>query len=131
MNTMFGWFDGERPAQPDPANELVDEDEQFVRPFILTAGRTTPVIEGLRIETLVQAPPSALAAPLQFEQHTVVQLCQQPRSIAEIGTALKVPVGVAKVIVSDLAAAGFVSVRENHELSNAAIERIRDLVRAL
>ncbi|MCM6778211.1 DUF742 domain-containing protein [Nocardia sp. CDC159] len=122
---MFGWF-GNRPGQPDQA-----EDDDFVRPFVVTGGRTTPVIDGLRIETLVQAPPSALPAPLQLEQRTVVQLCQQPKSIAEIGAALKVPVGVAKVIVSDLAAAGYVSVRESQELSISAIERIRDLVRAL
>ncbi|AFU00592.1 MULTISPECIES: DUF742 domain-containing protein [Nocardia] len=131
MNRMFGWFDPDRPGQPAPAEEVVDSDEQFVRPFVVTAGRTTPLVDGLRIETLVQAPPSALSAPLQFEQRTVVQLCQQPHSIAEIGTALRVPVGVAKVVVSDLAAAGYVTVRESDQLSTAAIERIRDLVRAL
>ncbi|WP_062508578.1 DUF742 domain-containing protein [Nocardia pseudobrasiliensis] len=120
---MFGWF-GNRPGQQE-------EHDDFVRPFVVTGGRTTPVIDGLRIETMVQAPPSALPAPLQLEQRAVVQLCQQPHSIAEIGAALRVPVGVAKVIVSDLAAAGYVNVREAPELSIAAIERIRDLVRAL
>ncbi|WP_245746456.1 DUF742 domain-containing protein [Nocardia altamirensis] len=132
MNHMFGWFDPDRPGQQAPPEEdVVDSDEQFVRPFVVTAGRTTPLMDGLRIETLVQAPPSALSAPLRFEQRTVVELCQQPHSIAEIGTALRVPVGVAKVVVSDLAAAGYVSVRESDQLSTAAIERIRDLVRAL
>ncbi|QBS44254.1 hypothetical protein DMB37_33365 [Nocardia sp. CS682] len=132
MNQMFGWFDPDRPGQKEaPVEELVDSDEQFVRPFVVTAGRTTPLMDGLRIETLVQAPPSALSAPLQFEQRTVVQLCQQPHSIAEIGTALRVPVGVAKVVVSDLVAGGYATVREADQLSTAAIERIRDLVRAL
>jgi hypothetical protein len=132
MNHMFGWFDPDRPGQQQPPEEeVVDSDEQFVRPFVVTAGRTTPLMDGLRIETLVQAPPSALSAPLRFEQRTVVELCQQPHSIAEIGTALRVPVGVAKVVVSDLAAAGYVTVRESDQLSTAAIERIRDLVRAL
>ncbi|MFF0492664.1 DUF742 domain-containing protein [Nocardia sp. NPDC003482] len=107
------------------------DDDEFVRPFVVTGGRTTPVIDGLRIETLVQAPPSALPAPLQLEQLAVVRLCQEPHSIAEVAVALKVPVGVAKVIVSDLAVAGFVTVREAPELTVAAIERIRDLVRAL
>ncbi|MGW4248215.1 DUF742 domain-containing protein [Nocardia sp. NPDC004722] len=108
-----------------------DDHNNFVRPFVVTGGRTTPVIDGLRIETLVQAPPSALSAPLQLEQRAVVQLCQRPCSIAEIGALLHIPVGLAKVIVSDLAAAGFLAVREAPELSVAAIERIRDLVRAL
>ncbi|MFC9895989.1 DUF742 domain-containing protein [Nocardia sp. NPDC127579] len=79
----------------------------------------------------MQAPRAALAAPLRFEERTVVNLCQAPHSIAEVGAALRVPVGVATVIVSDLAAAGHVTVRAAHDLSTAAIERIRDLVRAL
>ncbi|MFI5503304.1 DUF742 domain-containing protein [Nocardia asteroides] len=105
--------------------------DRFVRPFVITAGRTVPVLDGLRIETLVQAPPSALSAPLRFEERSVVRLCLRPHSIAEIGAALRIPVGIAKVIVSDLVAAGHVAVRDAPELSTAAIERIRDLVRAL
>jgi hypothetical protein len=134
VNQFVGWFAPNQPQErPEELIEdsAADTDERFVRPFVVTAGRTTPLMDGLRIETLVQAPPAAMSAPLQFEQRTVVQLCQRPHSIAEIGTALQVPVGVAKVIVSDLAAAGHVSVRDAPELSTAAIERIRDLVRAL
>ncbi|WP_412000612.1 DUF742 domain-containing protein [Nocardia sp. CWNU-33] len=132
VNRFVGWFAPDQPR--DRTDEAVAQDQnadRFVRPFVVTAGRTTPLLDGLRIETLVHAPPAALSAPLQFEQRTVVRLCQRPHSIAEIGTALHVPVGVAKVIVSDLAAAGHVAVRDAPELSTAAIERIRDLVRAL
>lgn len=105
--------------------------EPVVRPFLMTGGRTTPMIEGLRIETLVHAAPSALSAPLRFELRTVVRLCQQPRSIAEIAAALHVPIGVARVVVGDLVAAGHASVAPDQEISTAVIERIRDLVRAL
>ncbi|MFE9327034.1 DUF742 domain-containing protein [Nocardia sp. NPDC052278] len=129
VNQTFGRLAAGRSPKDSPDEQGVDD--RFVRPFVVTAGRTTPLIDGLRIETLVRALPAALSAPLHFEQRTVVRLCQQPHSIAEIGTALHVPVGVAKVIVSDLAAAGHVSVRDAPELSTAAIERIRDLVRAL
>jgi hypothetical protein len=116
----------------DSPDEHDDEgEEEFLRAFAVTGGRTTPVIDGLRIETLVHAPRSALSAPLQLEQLAVVRLCQRRCSIAEIGAALRVPVGVAKVIVSDLAAAGFVTVHKSPDLSISAIERIRDLVRAL
>ncbi|MFD3509652.1 DUF742 domain-containing protein [Nocardia sp. NPDC058666] len=123
-----GWRDTSVPH--DPA-DIDDSQDSFVRPFVITAGRTVPVLDGLRIETLVHAPPSALSAPLRFEERTVVTLCLGPHSIAEIGAALRVPIGIAKVIVSDLAAAGHVTVRDAPELSTAAIERIRDLVRAL
>jgi len=128
VNQFGGWF-GNNQGVADKQDP--DADDRFVRPFVVTAGRTIPLIDGLRIETLVRATPAALSAPLRFEQHTVVRLCQRPHSIAEIGTALHVPVGIAKVVVSDLASAGHVSVRDAPELSTAAIERIRDLVRAL
>ncbi|KQY27903.1 MULTISPECIES: DUF742 domain-containing protein [Nocardia] len=130
MSRPTGWR-GPLPSVPVTPTAHDDVDDRFVRPFVLTAGRTVPVLDGLRIETLVQAPPSALSAPLRFEERTVVQLCLTPHSIAEIGAALRVPIGIAKVIVSDLAAAGHVTVRDAPELSTAAIERIRDLVRAL
>ncbi|MFF0493661.1 DUF742 domain-containing protein [Nocardia sp. NPDC003482] len=131
--------DRQRPASwSDPyaipaavSGEVTAAQEPVVRPFLMTGGRTTPLIDGLRIETLVQATPAALSAPLRFEQHAAVRLCQQPHSIAEIAAALRVPIGVARVVVSDLVTAGHVSVRAAEELSTAAIERIRDLVRAL
>ncbi|WP_067897778.1 DUF742 domain-containing protein [Nocardia vaccinii] len=119
--------DGPETGAPAGPSDL----EPVVRPFLMTGGRTTPMIEGLRIETLVHATPEALSAPLRFELRTVVRLCQQPLSIAEIAAALHVPIGVARVVVGDLVAAGHVSVAQAQEISTAVIERIRDLVRAL
>ena len=110
---------------------VIEEDTPVVRPFMMTAGRTTPVVDGLRLETLVLATPAALSAPLRFELERVVRLCQRAHSIAEIGAALRVPVGVARVLVSDLVHAGHAAVSETDELSISALERIRDLVRAL
>jgi hypothetical protein len=106
-------------------------DELVVRPFIVTSGRTRPLRDDLRIETLVQAQPAALSAPLRFEERAIVRLCQQPLSIAEIASALGVPIGVARVVIGDLATARHVSIAESGELSLATIERMRDLVRAL
>jgi hypothetical protein len=117
--------------EPAPPEDAQAEPEPVVRPFLMTGGRTTPLIDGLRIETLVRATPAALSAPLRFEQQRVAQLCQHPHSIAEIAAALHVPIGVARVLVSDLVTAGHASVHTVHELTTAAIERIRDLVRAL
>ncbi len=103
----------------------------MVRPFLMTGGRTIPLVDGLRLESMVYAAPAALSAPLRFEQHAVVRLCQQPHSVAEVSAALRVPIGVARVVVSDLVTSGYVSVSAADELSIDAIERIRDLVRAL
>jgi hypothetical protein len=108
-----------------------DEDDVLVRPFLLTGGRTRPLRDGLRVETLVSAQPSGLSAPLRFERRRIVELCQQPMSVAEIAVRLTVPLGVARVLIADLAAEGFVWCTEPTELSIEMIERIRDRVRAL
>ncbi|MFE2959396.1 DUF742 domain-containing protein [Nocardia tengchongensis] len=126
-----GWAGAAAPETNSRTKGLIDPDEPVVRPFMITSGRTTPVVDGLRIEALVRATPASLSAPLRFELERVVRLCQRPHSIAEIGAALRVPIGVARVLVSDLVSAGHVSVGRTDELSTAALERIRDLVRNL
>ncbi|MET8150451.1 DUF742 domain-containing protein [Actinoplanes sp. NPDC049668] len=115
-----------RPRDAEPGDELV------VRPFMLTGGRTRPLHDGLRIETLLHASPAALSAPLRFESRRIVELCQAPMSIADLAVAIGVPLGVIRVIVADLVTDGYVRVEEQlGELPIALIERIRDRVRAL
>lgn len=128
------WFDDALtdPDQPRPEPEPEESDDgAFVRPFIVTRGRTRPLHDGLRIETLVQAQPAALSAPLQFEQRQIVELAQRPVSLAEVAARLGVPIGVARVLVADLYTGKYISVHEPTELPVHVIERIRDLVRAL
>lgn len=128
------WFDDALtdPEQPRPEPEPEESDDGvFVRPFIVTRGRTRPLHDGLRIETLVQARPAALSAPLQFEQRQIVELAQRPVSLAEVAARLGVPIGVARVLVADLYTGKYISVHEPTELPVHVIERIRDLVRAL
>jgi hypothetical protein len=108
-----------------------DADGVFVRPFIVTRGRTRPLHDGLRLETLVEALPAALSAPLQFEQRQIVELAQRPVSVAEVAARIGVPLGVARVLIADLYTGKYISLHEPHELPVHVIERIRDLVRAL
>jgi hypothetical protein len=119
------------PEPAGPADDRVPDDDVLVRPFLLTGGRTRPLRDGLRVETLVSARPAALSAPLRFERRRIVELCQAPKSVAEIAVRLAVPLGVARVLVADLATEGFVSCTEPTELPIEVIERIRDRVRAL
>ncbi|MBB4705545.1 hypothetical protein BJ982_007089 [Sphaerisporangium siamense] len=42
------------------------------------------------------------------EYQAIITLCRQVRSVAEISALLRVPLGVARVLVSDMAAEGFV-----------------------
>lgn len=106
-------------------------EEPVIRPFLLTQGRTRPVQNGLRIESIVTAAPAALYAPLRFELRSIVVRCQQPQSLAEIASGLGVPIGVAKVLVADLLTEHLVSLAPSTELPIDVIERIRDCVRTL
>ncbi|MER7166927.1 DUF742 domain-containing protein [Micromonospora sp. NPDC000207] len=107
------------------------EDQAVVRPFLLTGGRTRPVQDGLRVETILSAQPAALSAPLRFEARRIVELCQRPTSVADVAVGLRVPLGVTRVLVADLLTEGYLRREEQGELSVAMIERIRDRVRAL
>lgn len=108
------------------------DEDPVIRPFMLTNGRTQPLHDGLRIETLLYAAPAALSAPLRFESRRIVELAQSPKSVADLSVALRAPLGVVRVIVADLITQGYLTVQESvGELSTSLIERIRDRVRAL
>lgn len=132
------WFEPAEASEPisdhDPVggrSEASDADGVFVRPFIVTSGRTKPQHDGLKIETLVHARPDAESESLQFEQRRIAELAQNPVSVAEIAAVLRVPLGVARVLIADLYAGNVVSLHQPTELPVHVIERIRDLVRAL
>lgn len=116
-------------TEPVPA----DTDHTVVRPFLVTGGRTQPLHDGLRLHTMLSAPPAALHAPLRFELREIVELCQRPSSVADVATGLRIPLGVARVLIADLVNGHYVSChdQDEEELTVDVIERIRDRVRAL
>jgi Protein of unknown function (DUF742) len=115
-----------------PADEARDHDDNAVRPFVITGGRTQPVDDRLRIETLVRAEPAALSAPVHLERRRIIEVCQRPAAICDIAATLRIPLGVAMVLVADLAAERLVRVdRGAGEPSIETIERIRERVRGL
>jgi len=119
------------PTSVDPARGTVESDRSLVRPFLMTGGRTGAASHDLRVETLIQTRPDARSTSLRFEAQQIVELCRQPTSIAEIAAALRVPLGVTRVLVCDLVDSGQVTVVEREELSIQLIERVRARVRAL
>jgi Protein of unknown function (DUF742) len=113
------------------ADSARGDDGVLVRPYMVTGGRTRPIRDGLRVETVVSAAPAALHAPLTFERRRIVEFCQVPRPVADIAVALAIPLGVARVLIADLATAGFVAIQNSPVVTSDMIERIRDRVRAL
>ena len=80
--------------------------------YAVTGGRTR-ANEGpdMPVEALVTTTDAGvLATDLQLEYRMTVELAATPVSIVEIGASLGVPVGVARVLVSDLVNAKYLVV---------------------
>lgn len=79
-------------------------DPRVVPVYALTKGRTRSQASDLHLETLVTTTDlgSASRPRLRFEHGRIVELCRLPVSVAEVAAHLHVPVGVARVLVSDL-----------------------------
>ncbi|KQX85583.1 hypothetical protein ASD51_34325 [Streptomyces sp. Root55] len=93
------------PSAPEAHNPLV-------RPYAMTGGRTRPRYQ-LAIEALVSttADPSRLQGQLP-EHQRICRLCIEIKSVAEISALLSIPLGVARILVADLAEAGLVAIHQ-------------------
>ncbi|MFF2652892.1 DUF742 domain-containing protein [Streptomyces sp. NPDC058045] len=89
-----------------------------VRPYSLTGGRTR-FGHVLLVETFVaalDAPqerrelPKGSLARIMPELQAIVELCRRMRTVAEIAALLKMPLGVVRVLLSDLADQGRIRV---------------------
>ncbi|WP_431042248.1 DUF742 domain-containing protein [Streptomyces sp. P1-3] len=110
-----------------------------VRPYSLTGGRTR-FGHVLLVETFVAAldGPDDLRGPAAADRtrvprvlpeiRAIVQLCRRMRSVAEISALLKIPLGVVRVLLSDLADQGKIRVygtgRGPGQPDRALLERV-------
>jgi len=90
-----------------------DGEAAIVRPYAWTRGRTKSTVD-LRIEAMVSTSELGedLNAMPHIEHRSIAELCGEPRSVAEIATLLAVPLGVAKVLLGDMAGLGLVIVHK-------------------
>lgn len=101
---------------PEDPGHVEDEEEAdsgpLIRPFAMTGGRTRPRYE-LAIEALVSASvdPGRLATLLP-EHQRICSLCTDVKSVAEVSALLDLPLGVARILVADLAEAGLVTIHQ-------------------
>jgi hypothetical protein len=84
-----------------------------VRPYAWTRGRTRSGLD-LAIETLVSTSPRGRdqMGLLQMEHRAVAELCEQTRSVAEVAALLSIPLGVARVLLGDMAGLDLVTVHQ-------------------
>ncbi|MFC4493704.1 DUF742 domain-containing protein [Streptomyces ovatisporus] len=104
---------------PLPARRGETGKSKRVRPYTLTGGRTR-FGHVLLVETIVAAIEAPEERPeltsgglrdrVMPEMRAIVELCRRMRSVAEIAALLKMPLGVVRVLLSDLADQGRVRV---------------------
>ncbi|HEX8804013.1 MAG TPA: DUF742 domain-containing protein [Acidimicrobiales bacterium] len=89
-----------------------DDEPRVVPAYAVTRGRTRSVGRDLPWEALVTTTSAGMAARprLRFEHARIVDLCRRPTSVAEVSAQVGVPLGVARVLVSDLHADGLLVV---------------------
>lgn len=107
-------------TQKEVNGEMADRDEPtgaLVRPYAVTRGRTRPrldiALEAL-VETTVRGRAAANNSGGQGREHQyIAALCDgRLQSLAEIAARMQLPLGVARVLIADMATDGLVAVHE-------------------
>ena len=109
------WPDPSTVGRPAPAEHLPSESHVLIRPYARTGGRTRPTHD-LAIEALISTAPAALGRVLSREHRAIANLCVHPRSVAEVAALLTIPLGVARVLLGDLATDGTVVIHRTSQL---------------
>jgi hypothetical protein len=95
-----------------------DEDgaTRLVRPYTVTGGRTQPryqlAIEALVTATVLEPRDLSVLAP---ECQAILQFCRDWRSVAEVSAVLRLPLGVARILIADMGADGLVRIHQRDD----------------
>ena len=104
------------PERDEPTGALV-------RPYAVTRGRTRPKLEialEALVETTVRGRSTGVGRGGGSEHQYIAAMCDGGRvqSLAEIAARMQLPLGVARVIVADMASDGLVAVYEPTSLED-------------
>ena len=96
-------------SSEDQRDNRQQEPGRLVRPYYMTGGRTRPAHQDLELETLVSTTALGATSPRinGVERRAIVSLCRDLLSIAEVSARLDLPLGVARVLIGDMADQGF------------------------
>ncbi|MCP2250415.1 uncharacterized protein DUF742 [Lentzea atacamensis] len=102
-------------AQPAvrPEETSSADSGSLVRPYTRTGGRTRPDYD-LAIEALISTSERGLErdAAVLPEHRSICGLCVDTRSVAEVAALLRLPLGVVRVLIGDMASMGLVLIHQ-------------------
>ncbi|MFJ6213435.1 DUF742 domain-containing protein [Streptomyces sp. NPDC092296] len=133
------------PGTPSNAWDLIwydDDAGPVVRPYAMTRGRTRPAGAGFfdLISVVAAVDPAEAARPegepeplLDPEHHAIVAMCRrEPLTVAEVGSATDLALGVVRVLLGDLDEAGLIRVTRPVPPAQLPDERIlREVINGL
>jgi hypothetical protein len=111
-----------------PGSDPPPSEPSLVRPYTLTAGRTKASVD-IPLEAPVQALQLAMFHrwPRGDVRGSIVELCVNSPSVAELSARLNLPLGVARVLVADLVTSGYLRVNRTLTEGSTRDER-RELI---
>jgi hypothetical protein len=104
--------DDRRPPLDD--DQLPADNEDFlVRPYTVTRGRTEPRYQlGIEAMVAVSVYDVRRLPMLSPECQAILEFCREWRSVAEVSAVLQMPLGVARILIADMAADGLVRINQ-------------------
>jgi hypothetical protein len=97
-----------------PDDQWLDRDAgPVVRPYALTGGRTRPRGASFDLLAVVGSAVDASAIDrmlLEPEQAQVLRLCRRPMPVADLASDLDLPLGVVRIMLSDLRERGLITI---------------------
>jgi hypothetical protein len=96
------------------------------RPYTVTGGRTRPSVE-LRFDLIdvvgwtgKQVDPMSVS----YEGRQILELCQRPITVADLASALSLPLGVVRVLLGDLVHDNLVDIRVHAPTGRVTDQRL-------
>jgi uncharacterized protein DUF742 len=88
---------------------------RLIRPYTVTRGRTEPTCDIAMEAILTTTPRGKQEAPFAgMDKHRIASLCAgKALSLAEIASYTQVPLGVARVLVADMASEGLLALHDS------------------
>jgi len=117
--------------EPDPWGRYSDEPSaRIVRPYTITAGRTSTTVD-LPMEATLRLLPAAEEREWGPDlQGRIVEVCDYS-SVAEVSALVAMPIGVVRVLLGDLVEQGYVRVQATLNDSSSHDERLDLIERTL